>query len=117
MSFKEMLVDDVDKVFINKTEFGETATLVRGKSTCTLNVLYDELPLNGENMGSGIDAISHNPRLFVSASALPDGRPRKGDVFLISAGELHPVAKRLVAKDFEYPKDGVVVYYLKETPA
>ena len=113
MSFKEQLVDDIGDVFLNPDDFGEAVQLVRGGSTYSLLGLYDELPLNGENMGGSVDAISHNPRLFVSASALPDGKPRKGDVFVLSANELHG-GKRIVAKDFEFPKDGIVVYYLKE---
>lgn len=113
MSFKSDLVADVDSVFIFLDEFGEVGTLVRGSSETRVNVLYDELPLNGEDLGGGVDAISHNPRLFVSAFSLPNGKPRKGDVFVLSSNEFHE-AKRLVAKDFEMPKDGVVVYYLKD---
>jgi len=113
MSFKSQMVDDLHEVFLNTDDFGEAVTLVRDQSTYAMNGLYDELPLNGEELGGNIDAISHNPRLFVSASDLPGGAPKKGDVFVLVANELH-AARRLVAKDFEFPKDGIVVYYLKE---
>lgn len=113
MSFKSQMVDDLHEVFLNADDFGEAVTLVRGQATYAMNGLYDELPLNGEGLGGNIDAISHNPRLFVSASDLPGGAPRKGDVFVLSANEFHS-SRRLVAKDFEFPKDGIVVYYLKE---
>ena len=114
MSFKSQMVDDLRKVFLNTDDFGEIVTLVRGQSTCAIKGLYDELPLNGEGLGGNIDAISHNPRLFVSASDLPEGTPKKGDVFVLSANEFH-AERRLVAKDFEFPKDGIIVYYLKES--
>lgn len=113
MSFKDDLIDDLSGSFFNEDEFGEIVTLVRGGKEYSLNGLYDELPLQGENMGGGVEAISHNPRLFVSASALPGGKPFKGDVFVLVKNEFHE-AKRIVAKDFELPKDGVVVYYLKD---
>ena len=116
MSFKEQMVGDLTEVFLNPDDFGEVVMLVRGKSTVSLLGLYDEIPLNGEDIGAGVEAISHNPRLFVSASALPDCKPRKGDVFVLAANEFH-TAKRLVAKDFEFPKDGIVVYYMKEAAA
>ena len=113
MSFKSQMVDDLQKVFLNTDDFGEMVTLVRGQSTYAMKGLYDELPLNGEGLGGNIDAISHNPRLFVSASDLPEGAPRKGDVFVLSANEFH-AERRFIAKDFEFPKDGLVVYYLKD---
>ena len=113
MSFKSQMVNDLQTVFLNTDDFGETVTLVRNGSTYAMKGLYDELPLNGEGLGGNVDAISHNPRLFVSASDLPGGAPRKGDLFVLSANEFHP-ERRIVAKDFEYPKDGVVVYYLKD---
>lgn len=116
MSFKSQMVDDLQNVFLNTDDFGETVTLVRGASSFAMKGLYDELPLNGEGLGGNADAISHNPRLFVSASDLPGGAPKKGDIFVLSSNEFH-AARRLIAKDFEYPKDGVVVYYLKEKSA
>ena len=114
MSFKSQMVSDLQTVFLNPDDFGEMVTLVRNSVTYAMKGLYDELPLNGEALGGNIDAISHNPRLFVSASDIPEGTPKKGDMFIISANEFHS-AKRLVAKDFEYPKDGLIVYYLKES--
>lgn len=116
MSFKSQMVDDLQNVFLNTDDFGETVTLVRGGSSYAMKGLYDELPLNGEGLGGSVEAISHNPRLFVSASDIPGGAPKKGDVFVLSANEFHS-ARRLVAKDFESPKDGVVVYYLKDCAA
>ena len=114
MSFKSQMVDDLQKVFLNTDDFGETVTLVRGASSFAMKGLYDELPLNGDGLGGNVDAISHNPRLFVSASDIPEGAPKKGDVFVLSANEFH-AERRLVAKDFEFPKYGVIVYYLKES--
>lgn len=113
MSFKDDLIDDLSGSFFNEDEFGEIVTLVRDGKEYSLNGLYDELPLQGENMGGGMDAISHNPRLFVSASSLPGGKPCKGDVFVLGENEFHE-AKRVVAKGVEFPKDGVVVYYMKD---
>ena len=114
MSFKSQMVDDLQNVFLNTDDFGETVTLVRGASSFAMKGLYDELPLNGDGLGGNVDSISHNPRLFVSASDIPEGAPKKGDVFVLSANEFH-AERRLVAKDFEFPKDGVIVYYLKES--
>ena len=114
MSFKSQMVDDLQNVFLNTDDFGETVTLVRGASSFAMKGLYDELPLNGDGLGGNVDAISHNPRLFVSASDIPEGAPKKGDVFVLSANEFH-AERRLVAKDFELPKDGVIVYYLRES--
>ena len=106
-------MQDLDNSFLNVDDFGEVVTLRRGDNQYSVKGLYDELPLNGEDMGAGVDAISHNPRLFVSASSLPNGFPKKGDKFDLESNEFHS-SKKLVAKDFEFPKDGVVVYYLKE---
>ena len=113
MSFKSQMVDDLQDVFLNTEDFGEMVTLVRGASTHAMRGLYDELPLDGDGLGGNVEAISHNPRLFVSASDLPGGAPRRGDIFLLGANEFH-AARRLVAKDFEFPKDGIVVYYMKD---
>lgn len=116
MSFKSSIMSDAKGVFLNTDDFGEVVTLIRGGTQYSVQGLYDELPLNGEDLGGGVDAISHNPRLFVSVADLPNGKPRKGDVFVLSLNEFHE-AKRLIAKDFEMPKDGMVVYYLKEKGA
>lgn len=113
MSFNSQMVSDLQNVFLNTDDFGENVTLKRGGNTFAMRGLYDELPLNGEGLSGNVEAISHNPRLFVSASDVPGGAPKKGDVFVLSANEFHS-ARTLVSKDFEFPKDGVIVYYLKD---
>ena len=111
MGFKDTLLQDMRDTFLNVDDFGEQVTLVRSGVEYPLNALYDELPL-GEDVGSGPDAISHNPRLIVSSADLPGGKPQKNDLFKIGKTEFHG-AKNLFAKDFEFPKDGSVIYYLK----
>lgn len=112
MSFKETLVDDLTNSFFNTNEFGEEVVLVRGNTRKTISGLYDEQALNGESVGAEIDAISHRPRLFVSASDLPNGKPGKGDKFILSATPFHS-ALTLTARDFVFEKDGVVIYELQ----
>lgn len=113
MAFKEDLTTDMKETFLSPIEFGETGTLIRSGREVSLNVLYDEVLLKSDDIGASIDAISHNPRLFVSRNDLPNGKPCKGDVFVLKGSEFHE-AKKLIAKDFEHAKDGCVVYYLKE---
>lgn len=113
MSLKSTILADTKDVFLNTDDFGEVVTLVRNGVSYSVQGLYDELPIPEEDMGGGVDAISHNPRLFVSVADLPGGSPVKGDSFVLSQNEFHG-SKKLVAKKFESPKDGMVVYYLKE---
>lgn len=112
-SFRTALVDDLDSNFFSIEEFGESVTLTRGGSSHTMQALYDAPSLDGLDIGSSVDAIAHRPRLFVRASALPEGTPRKGDSFTLASTEFH-AALNLKAVDFVFEKDGVVVYKLQE---
>lgn len=113
MSFKGMLLNDMDSVFTNPQEFGEVAVLIRDGVEHTMNVLYDEPSLDGSAIGAEVDGISHRPRLFVNSANLPDGTPEKGDQFRLSRTEFHP-AILLIARDYSFEKDGSVVYSLQE---
>ena len=112
MSFKDVLVDDLHDSFLNRDEFGEDVVLTRNGEEFTLQGLYDEQSLDGASIGAEVEAISHRPRLFVAASDLPNGEPRKGDIFELSATPFHK-AITLEAKDYVFEKDGVVVYELQ----
>lgn len=112
-SFKAGLINDLDSTFFNTEEFGELATLTRGGTSVDLKVLYDSPSLDGLEIGSPVEAIAHRPRLFVNATMLPDGVPRKGDLFALASTEFH-TAGNFKAVDFVFEKDGVVVYRLQE---
>jgi len=114
MVLRDALVDDVTTNFCNPQEFGETAMLVRDGVERSVLVLFDEPSLNGENIGGQIDAISHDPRIMIGLDSLPDSKPRKKDVFRIPANAFHP-DKKLVAKDFVDEKNGMVVYFCRES--
>ena len=111
--FRTALMDDLDSNFFNTEEFGESVTLTRGGSSHAMQAIYDAPSLDGLDIGSSVDAIAHRPRLFVRASALPDGAPRKGDLFALESTEFH-TASNFKAVDFVFEKDGVVVYKLQE---
>lgn len=112
MPFKENLVNDLRDSFFNTDEFGEDVVLVRGGREYNLQGLYDEQSLDGSSIGAEVEAISHRPRLFVTAADLPDGKPVKGDRFSLSKTPFHS-ALTLVARDFVFEKDGVVIYELQ----
>ena len=112
-SFKETLMSDLQDSFLCEREFGEMGTLVRDGESRTIRVLYDEPSLDGLSLGVEMEAVAHRPRAFVSVADLPGGVPKKRDVLLLGKTEfLGP--KRLVAKDFTFERDGVVVYELTD---
>lgn len=112
MSFKDSLINDLNNSFFNKNEFGEEVTLVRNGTKVSLSALYDEQSLDGSSIGAEVEAISHRPRLFVTAADLPNGKPVKGDRFELNQTPFHSKLF-LVAKDFVFEKDGVVIYELQ----
>lgn len=111
MSFKADLNSDLHEVFFNTEEFGEVVTLTRGNNSVAMRGLFDSPGVSGEQLGGEVEAISHAPRLFVRSVDLPNGKPQKGDVFVISANELH-AARKLRAVDYVFEQDGTVVYRL-----
>lgn len=113
MSFKDSLINDLHDSFFNTNEFGEDVVLIRNGERKTIPGLYDEQSLDGSSIGAEVEAISHRPRLFVTAADLPNGKPVKGDRFELSKTPFHKSLK-LIAKDFVFEKDGVVIYELHE---
>ena len=116
MPFRDELMKDLQNSFFNVREFGEIVELTRNGSTSQMRGLFDAPSLDGSSIGAEIDAISHQPRLFVSSDCLPGKRPEKGDVFFISESQFHE-SKTYEAVDFAMEKDGVVVYKLRELVA
>jgi len=114
--FRQDLTGDLDDNFLNTREFGEEVTLTRGGLSVTMPGLFDAQSLDGEQLGVDIEAIAHRPRLFVKSADLPDNKPRKGDIFAISASEFHP-ALQMKGVDFAFEKDGTVVYKLVDAKA
>lgn len=112
MSFKDTLIDDLHDSFLATSDFGEDVVLTRNGVEYTIPGLYDEQSLDGAAIGAEVEAISHRPRLFVTAADLPNGKPVKGDKFTLSATPFHS-ALTLVAKDYVFEKDGVVVYEMQ----
>lgn len=112
MSFKDSLINDLNNSFFNRNEFGEDVVLIRNGQQYSLQGLYDEQSLDGSSIGAEVEAISHRPRLFVTAADLPNGKPVKGDRFSLSKTPFHS-ALTLVARDFVFEKDGVVIYELQ----
>ncbi len=110
-SFRESLMSDLQDSFLCEREFDEIGTLVRNGESRELRVLYDEPSLDGVSLGVEFEALAHRPRTFVSVADLPDGVPRKKDMLLLEETEFHG-KKKLVAKDFTFERDGVVVYEL-----
>lgn len=115
-SFKESLMSDLQDSFLCEREFGEIGMLVRSGESREVRVLYDEPSLDGVSLGVELEAIAHRPRAFVSVADLPDGVPRKKDVLILGETEFHG-KKKLVAKDFTFERDGVVVYELMDMKA
>jgi len=112
MSFKDQLVNDLNQSFFNTNDFGENVVLFRNGEQYVLQGIYDEQSLGDSSIGGEVEAISHRPRLFVTASDLPNGKPVKGDKFKISKTPFHG-QMTLVAKDYIFEKDGVVIYSLQ----
>lgn len=106
---------DLAETFFNENEFGEIATLTRGKESFEIKGLYDSPEVPSESVGD-VGAIAHVHRLFVRVSDLPESKPRKNDVFTLGSTPFHghgPVKLRAIT--FVSEKDGVVVYRLEET--
>lgn len=111
-AFRTQLTEDLNAAFFNPGEFGESVVLTRGKTSVTMNALFDAPGIdNGEQLGGDVSATSHAPRLFVRSADLPDNKPAKGDVFTLEANEFH-IARKLRAVDFVFEQDGTVVYRL-----
>lgn len=112
MSFKSDLTDDLNTNFFNTEEFGELVTLRRGSAEASVHGLFDTPVSTTDSMGPDVSVIDHFPRLFVRQADLPGGKPAKNDRFTLAASEFHS-ALSLVAIDFLFEKDGVVVYRCK----
>ena len=112
MALRDDLEADLNANFFNVDEFGETVTLHRGNAETSMQGLYDTPVMTDDSIGPDVNAIEHFPRLFVRQRDLPDGRPAKNDKFVLSANQFHS-ALTLIANDFIFEKDGVVVYRCK----
>lgn len=112
MSFRSDLTDDLNTNFFNTEEFGELVTLKRGNAEASIHGLFDTPVEQNYAVGTDEDAIAHYPRLFVRQADLPGGKPLKDDQFVLASSEFHS-ALMLVALDFVFEKDGVVVYRCK----
>lgn len=113
MSFKEMYIADMRATSLNVDEFGETVTLTRGENSFTLAGCFDTPSLDGAAIGAEVEAIAHQPRLFVCAADLPEQKPERGDRFTLGATAFH-AAGVYYAVDFAFEKDGSVCYKLQE---
>lgn len=113
MSFKDMYLADLRATSLNVNEFGETVTLTRSGLSKTLAGCFDTPSLDGAAIGAEVEAIAHQPRLFVCAADLPGGKPEKGDRFALGATPFH-AAGNYYAVDFAFEKDGSVCYKLQE---
>lgn len=113
MTFLQGLEEDLHANFLCTDEFGEDVVLVRDGLRIKMPGLFDTPSLDGDALGIELEAVAHRPRLFVKASDLPGGRPRKNDVFELKQNEYHP-AGCFRGVDFVFERDGVVVYRLME---
>lgn len=107
--FKQDMMNDLQDTFLNTDDFGIQVTLVRNNVQYPMKALFDEPSLDGAAIGAEVQAISHRPRLIVSSADLPEGCPKKGDKFILSASPLNPSGE-FVARDFIFEKDGTVTY-------
>lgn len=107
--FKQDIMNDLHDTFLNTDDFGIQVTLVRNGVQYPMKALFDEPSLDGAAIGAEVQAISHRPRLIVSSADLPEGCPKKGDKFILSASPLNPSGE-FVARDFIFEKDGTVTY-------
>lgn len=107
--FKQDIMNDLQDTFLNTDDFGIEVTLVRNGVQYQMKALFDEPSLDGAAIGAEVQAISHRPRLIVSSADLPEGCPKKGDKFILSASPLNPSGE-FVARDFIFEKDGSVTY-------
>lgn len=107
--FKQDIMNDLQDTFLNTDDFGIEVVLVRDNICYLMKALFDEPSLDGAAIGAEVQAISHRPRLIVSSADLPEGCPKKGDKFILSASPLNPSGE-YVARDFIFEKDGTVTY-------
>lgn len=107
--FKQDIMNDLQDTFLNTDDFGIEVVLVRDNIRYLMKALFDEPSLDGAAIGAEVQAISHRPRLIVSSADLPEGCPKKGDKFILSASPLNPSGE-YVARDFIFEKDGTVTY-------
>ena len=107
--FKQDIMNDLQDTFLNTDDFGIEVVLVRDNIRYLMKALFDEPSLDGAAIGAEMQAISHRPRLIVSSADLPEGFPKKGDKFILSASPLNPSGE-YVARDFIFEKDGTVTY-------
>lgn len=107
--FKQDIMNDLQDTFLNNDDFGIEVVLVRDNIRYIMKALFDEPSLDGAAIGAEVQAISHRPRLIVSSADLPEGCPKKGDKFILSASPLNPSGE-YVARDFIFEKDGTVTY-------
>lgn len=114
MLFRDCLMKDLHGSFLNVKEFGELVTFSRGAFSAVIPGLFDTPSLDGSAIGAEVDAISHQPRLFVSSADLPGNKPEKFDIFVLESNQFHPEAKTYEAVEFSFEKDGTVVYKLRE---
>lgn len=112
MSFRDDLAEDLNANFFNTEEFGETATLHRGNAEVSLQCLYDSPVISEASVGPDVGTVEHYPRLFVRSIDLPNGKPQRGDRFDLAATGFHS-ALSLIAEDFVFEKDGVVMFRCK----
>ena len=108
-AFKQDMMNDLQDTFLNNDDFGIEVILVRDNIRYIMKALFDEPSLDGAAIGAEVQAISHRPRLIVSSADLPEGCPKKGDKFILSASPLNPSGE-FVARDFTFEKDGTVTY-------
>lgn len=108
-AFKQDMMNDLQDTFLNTDDFGIEVVLVRENIRYIMKALFDEPSLDGAAIGAEVQAISHRPRLIVSSADLPEGCPKKGDKFILSASPLNPSGE-FVARDFIFEKDGTVTY-------
>ena len=107
--FKQDIMNDLQDTFLNTDDFGIEVVLVRDNIRYIMKALFDEPSLDGAAIGAEVQVISHRPRLIVSSADLPEGCPKKGDRFILSASPLNPSGE-FVARDFIFEKDGTVTY-------
>lgn len=89
MDFRDALNQDMLDNHFNPGEFGEVVEYVQASGpTVSIPGMYDE-PALSQDIGAEVQAISHQPRLFVRKSDLPSGSPKKGDRVVLSANAWH----------------------------
>ena len=112
--FGQMIAEDLRNVFFNPEEFGEEVLLQRGETSVRVRAMFDSPSMQGQALGSDAVVISHQPRLFLSASELPDNKVEKYDLVTISSKAPLHKAGTFEVVDFANESDGVIVCHLHE---